>query len=59
MCGIKQHKMEMNEINCDCGGVRKLLTKKEKIEKLKQYQENLEQELVAVRETLQSLTQNN
>ena len=58
MCGIKQHKIEMNEIDCDCLKIRRMLTKQEKIEKLKQYQENLEQELVAVRETLQSLVQN-
>lgn len=58
MCGIKQHKMEINEIDCDCGKIRSMLTKQEKIEKLKQYQENLEQELVAVRETLQGLVQN-
>lgn len=57
MCGIK-HRSEMNGIDCDCTGVRKLLTKQEKIEKLKQYQQNLEQELIAVKETLHSLTQN-
>lgn len=58
MCGIKQifHE-EKNE--CDCGrtGVRKLLTKQEKIEKLKQYKADLEQELKAANETLQIMTQ--
>lgn len=52
MCGIRQIQSELNMMNCDCGGVRKLLTKQEKIEKLKQYQKDLEQELIAVKETL-------
>jgi len=45
-------------MDCKCGRVRKLLTKQEKVERLKQYQKDLEQELIAVKETLQSLTQN-
>jgi len=40
-------------MKCDCGGVRKLLTSQEKIEKLKQYQKDLEQELTPVKETPQ------
>ncbi len=57
MRGIKQIRLEPNMIDYDCEGVRKILTK-QKIEKLRQYQKNLEQELVSVKETLQSLTQN-
>lgn len=56
MCGIKQILHEENK-ECGCGGVRKLLTKQEKIEKLKQYKEDLEQELKAANETLQNITQ--
>ncbi len=51
MCGIKN----MHHGQCDCGGGRKLFTKEEKIEKLKQYQNDLEKELSAVKETLQEL----
>lgn len=57
MCGVRQIRSEPHEMDCECGGVRKLLTKQEKIEKLKTYQKDLEQELIAVKETLQSLTQ--
>lgn len=57
MCGMKHIQSEPSMINCYCEGVRKILTK-QKIEKLKQYQKDLEQELVAVKETLQNLMQN-
>jgi len=57
MCGVRQIRSEPHGKDCECGGVRKLLTKQEKIEKLKQYQKDLELELIAVKETLQSLTQ--
>lgn len=56
MCGIKQILDEENK-ECGCGGVRKLFTRQEKIEKLKQYKEDLEQELKAANETLQVLMQ--
>jgi hypothetical protein len=58
MRGIKHIQLEPSMMNCYCEGVRKILTK-QKIEKLKQYQKDLEQELIAVKETLQSLMQNN
>jgi hypothetical protein len=35
-CGIKQTRLEP-EVISDCGGVGKLVTSQEKIEKLKQY----------------------
>lgn len=56
MCGIKQILHEEKK-ECGCGGVRKLLTKQEKIEKLKRYKEDLEQELKATNETLQIMIQ--
>ena len=52
MCGIKKIHSE----HCNCGGGRKLFTKEEKIEKLTKYQDDLEKELSAVKETLQELT---
>lgn len=52
MCGIKN----MHHGQCDCGSGRKLFTKEEKIEKLKQYQDDLEKELEAVKETLLEMT---
>jgi hypothetical protein len=56
MCGIKKIVPEGHMNDCGCG-VRKLFTRQEKIEKLRQYQKELEQELLAVKEMLQSMTQ--
>lgn len=54
MCGIKN----IHPGHCSCTGERKMFTKEEKIEKLKQYQDDLEKELEAVKETLQELAEN-
>jgi len=50
------------DCNCGCGsdchdhGPRKMLTKQEMIEKLKNYKEELKKELVAVEERIEELS---
>ena len=58
MCGIKQIQSEPDVMNCDGGGVHKLLTSQEKIENLEQYQKCLEHALFEIKQKLQSLTEN-
>lgn len=43
----------------NCGGSRNFLTKEEKIEMLKDYQENLELELKGVKEKIEDLKKSN
>lgn len=46
--------------NCGrCGSMRSFLTKEEKMEILKEYKENLEQEAKAVQERIEELKKNN
>lgn len=44
--------------NC-CGGGRSFLTKEEKLEMLKEYQESLEKEVQGVKERIKELSKNN
>lgn len=59
MCGIKRIQPEIPSGECECVSGRKLLTRQEKIEKLKAYKEDLEKELTAVKETLEEITGEN
>lgn len=45
--------------NCGYGGMRGFLTKKEKLEILKEYKENLEQEVKGIDERIRELEKNN
>lgn len=49
------------ESGCDCGygGMRGFLTKEEKLEMLKEYKKNLEQEAKGVEERIKAIEKNN
>ncbi len=51
----KNHKTETGFGNCCCGFTRRFITKKEKLQRLEDYKEQLSKELAGVNEHLQEM----
>ena len=55
MCGHKGNEEGKESGGCGCQGGRKFFTKEERLDRLQKYREDLEKEIVAVKEAIHEL----